>query len=160
MGPKNLLTIEDLENGQVEVPIEFLTGEVGTVILKAPTWRERRALIIQFQQQLDPFAFVNVCLKPQFADRVEAFLNKLSPDSLARVENYAIALCCGESYQKKMEAIGMQTLNALNPETMSPANTANGFGPNSGSPAGSEAAQAASNPSEAGPGPESFSTAE
>lgn len=111
-----LLTKQNLDEGFVEIPVEFLTGDSGTIKLTAPAWRKRRELILNFQQALDTFIFVNECLRPCFGgatDQVERFLNQLTPDALARVEMYAVALTLGENYQKKMQEAGKELIEKM-----------------------------------------------
>lgn len=154
---KKLLTTEHLENGQVEVPVEFLTGETGTIILKIPTFRERRTLLVSFARNPDPYLFVEACLRHALESRVEAFLSKLSPDALAAVENHAVACVCGEAYQKKMEEAGKQVLNALTVEQVEALNSSTGSESNSEPPGPPTQASTSSG---SGPGAGSLSLSE
>jgi hypothetical protein len=113
MTEEKLLSAANLEDGFADISIETLNGDQLTVRLKAPRWRRRRELILDFQKSLDPHVFVQECLKDALGDRLDFYLDKLSPESVAKIENYAIALCVGESYQKKMAALGKQVIDQL-----------------------------------------------
>ena len=115
-----LLTTENLEKGFVDVTVERLDGRPLKVRMNAPGWRRRRELILEFQRTLDAFVFLRECLKDE--KKPEALLDQLIPDSVAQLENYAVALVCGESYQKKMAAAGREVMKAMI--------TANGSAPN------------------------------
>jgi hypothetical protein len=107
-----LLSTKNLEDGFVDVDVERLDGTREEVRLRGPGWRRRRTLILEFQKTLEVFVFVNECLSKDRpflnSAETEKFLDKLTPDSVAILENYAVALCLGEEYQKKMAAAGRE----------------------------------------------------
>lgn len=145
-----LLTKQNLDEGFVEIPVEFIHGDSATIRITAPNWRKRRELILAFQKVLDTSIFMQECLAPALSgasDQVERFLDRLTPESLARVENYSVAITLGEQYQKKMQEVGTELLTK-----MAEAQTIilNGSAPKVES---RETAASASEKSKAGPGP-------
>lgn len=146
-----LLNSVILEQGYVELGVEFITGDSATVRLTAPNWRKRRELILAFQQSLDTFLFVHECLirTMNVTDQVERFLDQLTPNSLGRVEQFALALCIGETDQKKMEEAGRELVLKMR-EAKQVTVSSNGSGPNVAS---REAREQPAEKSEAGPGP-------
>lgn len=95
-----LLSEQDYENGFKEIEIAHRSGKRETIRLTAPSYRDAQQLTILLQSTKNPFCITAATLPQEKRD--ERFLDRLTPQSAALVENTAFGLTFGEEVLKKM----------------------------------------------------------